>query len=452
MMSLFGVLVFVLCTLLIVVPYIRGRSELLTAWNLILISIGIFIGVGCLEVASDNFHWIELRWFRPSREQESLYIVLASTFLALLFLFYYFFKFPQRIFAKRLQSWPPLSLGLVLFIVGFCVAVALAYVIQLRSPIPVLNALLLNISQKSVLFATVFSFVWWYRNRLSMPMLALFIGVYLFSAMFAMYAFVGRRLLLSVVLSPAFCMYWMRWRHLPRGRNVMFLGATLVVTLMVASFYSNFRHYNTKGAERTVGGLVDQMKQLTVETALNPLRQDTLHFAAQYSVWNSLLMMELMEREVVEEHTLESLQFIASYPVPRVVWPGKPDVIGSKIVQILGLPYATNWGIGIVGHCWYDGVIWALPIYALWTVLLVRLFDEPLQRQPENPFLLAALCAAFPHFTAYMRGDIGIMSVEILEAFFFAFALGIVCRLVFGTARQQPLVPVMPFRRRYVTG
>ncbi len=65
-------------------------------------------------------------------------------------------------------------------------------------------------------------------------------------------------------------------------------------------------------------------------------------------------------------------------------------------------------------------------LYAYLVVFLIRMFDDPLRRQPTNPFLVAMLASAGPHLIAWARGDLAIMSLNCIECFFFAFALGLI--------------------------
>jgi hypothetical protein len=71
---------------------------------------------------------------------------------------------------------------------------------------------------------------------------------------------------------------------------------------------------------------------------------------------------------------------------------------------------------------------------------MAHFIDEPLKRDPKNPFLIASLAAASSHLLGWARGDIGVMSIEVLECFVFVFVLGLVCRILFGTERVSPRV------------
>ncbi len=58
-----GIAILVLTAIVIIVPYMRGKSDILTAWNIVLLGGAVFMGVGSLAVAYGDFHWPELQWF-----------------------------------------------------------------------------------------------------------------------------------------------------------------------------------------------------------------------------------------------------------------------------------------------------------------------------------------------------------------------------------------------------
>jgi hypothetical protein len=139
---------------------------------------------------------------------------------------------------------------------------------------------------------------------------------------------------------------------------------------------------------------------------------------------------------------------LAAYPIPRKIWPNKPQVLGVDIVhQAVDPRSGTNWGCGISGQVVYEGGLIVAALYAYLVVFMVRLFDDPLQRQPTNPFLVAMLASAGTHLLGWARGDLAIMTLNCIECFFFAWALAIMARILFGTQRAwQPTRWIAPSR------
>jgi hypothetical protein len=66
----------------------------------------------------------------------------------------------------------------------------------------------------------------------------------------------------------------------------------------------------------------------------------------------------------------------------------------------------------------------------------IRFIDDPLQRQPTNPFLLAILITSSTHILTWPRGDIFNMTVESAQSILFAFLIALGGRFLFGTEHQ----------------
>src|SRR5262245_27842110 len=108
--------------LVMLVPFWRGRSDALTAWNLLLLGSIIHIGFGSMEVYIHKMHWPELSWFEPNSHEIRWFFVGTTVFYASLLLFNFRFRLPNRLLHNRLAKWPELSPGLVIFVLGICVA------------------------------------------------------------------------------------------------------------------------------------------------------------------------------------------------------------------------------------------------------------------------------------------------------------------------------------------
>jgi len=50
---------------------------------------------------------------------------------------------------------------------------------------------------------------------------------------------------------------------------------------------------------------------------------------------------------------LNSLRFLISYPIPRKIWPNKPQPLGITVVRASHIP-GTNWGVGFAGQAVYE--------------------------------------------------------------------------------------------------
>jgi hypothetical protein len=420
---------------LIAIPFLRGKADAFTAWNLLLLGGVIFVGVGALEVVYGYWHWPELQWFQPTRHEINKYIVGTVAFYSMLLVAYYGLKAPRKLVSRCFNKWPNQTLGWQFFSLALCFILTLLALV-FRS-VPILNSLFGNISQKAAVFAAVISFCFWFRNKSNVVALCLFLGVFAYVFLFSMVTFVGRRLLLSVGVAPVFCMYWLSWRYSSPKRSLIWLSLAAFAALSLAAFYSTFRHAKsqTNPGERNFSTIVENIKSTSIDNIVEYLARDWLHFLSQYATHYSLLTIHLVDEGKTPVEPLNTLTFVATYPIPRAILPGKPSPFGLRIVpEVLRLPYHTNWGLGIVGHGYHEGGIAVIILYAVLIVILVRVVDDALLRQPSNVYVIAVVSAAAPHFVTLIRGDPSNMVAEILEAYFFAWGLSVLGRFMVGTA------------------
>jgi hypothetical protein len=428
-----------LCGAIIAIPYFRGKTDLLTAWNVLLMGIGMWVGFGCLEVRYGTWFWPNLQWFEPSRHEVRWYMLMTTVFIASLLVFYYGVPIGKRKASSWLQKWPPLNGPTYLFVLVLCSGVALAAAVI--PPNNFVGLVLFQLSHKAVIFASVFSFLLWYNDRVNVAWLVLFIGVFLFASIFSMIVSPGRRMLLSVFLGPILCFYWVNARHWKPRNTIAALSVAMIAIFVVSLVYSSIRWYN-RGPfkeERNASTVIAQLRGLRQrENLFQNLLANKLNYNAQNNVNYALLAKRYVDTDQLTPVPLNTLRFVLSYPVPRRVWKNKPQPLGIVVPHDLARIPSTNWGLGPAGHAAYEGGAFALMLYAMLVALGIRMMDEPLRLQPNNPFLISLHAAALPHVAGFARGDFGVMTTETLECFLFAIALGIACRIMFGTERASP--------------
>jgi hypothetical protein len=412
------------------IPFWRRRSDALTAWNLILLGSIIHIGVGCMEVYVHRMHWPELKWFDANSHEIRWFFLGTTIFYACLLLFHQKLRFPDRLLSNRLAKWPEMSSGVVLLVLTVCFGVLL--IMPFVENITFVREIALNFSHSALAIAATFATAYWLRNRVSPVALALLVMTFAVAAIESMVSFAGRRLLLTVVFGPLATCYWLSWRYWSRTKLVALFGVLGASLVVVAAFYSTFRHM--KG-ERTASSVIAKAKSVSVDDVKSQL-SDIYHYMAQYTVHYSLLTIRLTDEGKLQVRPFDSLKEIVSYPIPRRLWPEKPRDLGVYIVtDTLHLPYKTNWGVGITGQGYHDGGLAVLILYAFLISILAKSLDVPMSRQPDNPFLIAALAASSAHLAALVRGGLAAMTINVLESVFFVLALAVLCRAIFGTAR-----------------
>ncbi len=339
---------------------------------------------------------------------------------------------------QRLHKWPPLNAATYFFVLTFCAGVTLASFIVPRTNF--VGLVLFQLSHKAVIFASVFSFFLWYKDRINLAALALFIGVFVVAALFIMIESSGRRLLLSLFLGPVLCVYWIHARHWKTRNTIAVLSMAAAGILLVSFVYSSMRFFNRGPAkqQRTVSTVVAQLEGLRTRQGLfQTLLANKLNYFSQNNVHYALLTKRYVDTHQLEPVPLNTLRFVLAYPIPRRVWENKPETLGITVAHDMAHQTSTNWGLGPAGHAAYEGGILAMILYALLAAMGIRLMDDPLRQQPNNPFLISLHAAALPHVAGFARGDFGIMTNEIAECFVFAILLAWACRLLFGTEQSS---------------
>lgn len=433
----FGAGVLLLTAGLILIPYLRRRGTLLSAWNLLLLGIFIFVGLGCFEAALSPMRFHGLEWFNPTRAEVHWFVAANTVFLAVLLVSHRYDPLPSKVSDILLSKWPPITVPVIFYVLMACALVMLAHL--LFSRVVFFAQLFQNLSHKAAVFASVFGFVLWHRNRRNMFWLALSIGVFLGACFYSMLAGGGRRLLLSVLFGPVLYLYMAHARHWRPMKGAVSVAIASVILFVCTLMYSSIRHYDSvKGSEgRTASGLLRQLENLTTINWADRFLKDQLHFLSQQTVHYALLTHHYINTGELEPKSLNTIRFVLAYPIPRSMWPQKPSALGIVIVtDAVRYQGYTNWGCGISGQVVYEGGLFVAALYGYLAAFFISLFDKPLVKQPTNPFLIAMLAAASAHLLAWPRGDLGIMTNESLECFLFAIVLGIGGRLLFGVDRS----------------
>jgi hypothetical protein len=427
-----------ICAALILVPYWRGKADLFTAWNFALVGCAIFIGVACLDAVDPRKLVFKVSFDFPDKAYKDT-LLRSVFFFGCLLAFHYILPVGKKFASKRFGNSPPWSPLLLAFLLAFCAATAAAALFFQRSGgVVFLREAFMNLGHKAGIFAVALSFYAWYRNRTSPMALALFMAVFAAVVLYVMRVSHGRRLLLTVVFAPIAVMYWTNWRY-RRPAKVIALGTlALVFVVGIGLWYQTFRFYDRgrQAQERTFANTWTAMKKVDFDAMAEQLDNWKSRLAQGVFPY-AMLIQRMVDDNELEPRPLNTLQFMFAYPIPRRVWQEKPEPIGAVIVKkVLNLPQQTNWGLGVAGQGYYEGDWYALVIYALLLSLMIRLVDEPLKREPNNPFLIAVCAASSLFIVTWLRGDLGVHTVEILECYLFLLMLQFLGSLFAGSKRQ----------------
>jgi hypothetical protein len=207
------------------------------------------------------------------------------------------------------------------------------------------------------------------------------------------------------------------------------------VVIVAGLWYQTFRNFDKRGRgeERTFANVMEAATHVDKEGMIEQLASWKWRLPQGVFPY-ALVMKRLVDSGNVEVHPLNTLLYTAAYPVPRRFWPEKPDAIGARIVtDVLKLHWKTNWGLGVVGQAYYEGDWVALVAYAALLVFLVRMVDEPLKREPNNPFFISVCAASSLYVVTWLRGDLGVHTTEILECFVWLIAMQLLGAMLTGS-------------------
>lgn len=452
----YGAIVLLIVGSLVLMPFWYRRAELLSAWNFLLLGIAIFVGIGCFEATMSPMRFHGLESFEPTKNEVMWYIAATTIFLITLIVAHYYDPVSKAVAARCFNKWPPISTSVLFFAMTVCLTLMIMSQIPFLLTIPFIGEALVNISHKTYVFGATFSFLLWYRNRQNLAFLGMFILVFLGTCLMAMLAAGGRRLLLSVLTAPVIVFYYYNARHWKPTKSMIVISFGVLVVFVLNLMYSSIRHFDrTKEHKgRNVAALIEAIEDIRNRPWFETFEHNSMFHFSQQAVHYALVTDHFVRTGVLQPKPLNTFAFIAVYPIPRSLYPGKPVAIGEVITQEIGWS-STNWGVSVSGHAAYEGGLVVAAMFGYFATFLVRLFDDPLRRQPTNPFLIAMLVAAGPHLIAWPRGDLSSMSFEVGECFFFAWGLAVVCRFIYGTNRSpqvtQMAVPGYPNAYRIPT-
>ena len=430
----YGILLILFVGAFIAVPILRGSRDIISAWNVLLLGIIVFLGLGSIEAKYvDSFAWEWLNWFQPTAKEVRWYIVATTVFIGALIASYYWNMPAKRFAQRRFQKWPELSVPLVFSVIGLCTLLMGASVFFRQ--ITFFGPATLNLAWIGAAAGAVFAFALWDRNRVNIGWLFIFLCVFCGSVLFLMVVSGGRRPVLSMFLGPILYIYGTHARHWSRTKLFAAIGLAMILIMAVGSVYSQFRWYNTVTRERrTASGILDQLKGVRAEgDFFKAIVRGRLSYFGQSNALFALLTERYVDQGIVEPIPLNSLAFLATYPIPRKVWEGKPEPFGITVARDAS-HVGTNWGLGVAGQGVCEGGLAALVLYGFLLAFGIRILDEPLKLQPSNPFLIYMHATVLPHIAGIPRGDMGSMVKEAGQGVLFVFLLGVVGRALFGGA------------------
>ena len=446
-LELFSLLFCLAMALMILVPYARGKSDLLSFCN-------IFLGGSILFIGLSGYAWSsEEHRGQYAPQVYTLYYLGFSIFYTCLILSYTFVKFPRKFAARYFRAWPKPSFATYFSLALF--AIVLSVFTLFKLPIPFVGEILFQLTINLGPMAVVMALMALSKdkfNPLNMLLVTFTVGVAL---VISLSLGGGRRPMMTLLLSFPVVVYW-TWLRYKKPRVV--LPWLLVFGMILLGFnnglYAIRHHRSQRGG---VGLALDRIKTIATETF--SFQISSIADLAQDSSEVTLYTIHLFvgPNAKYEGELFFGPKFILVNPIPRSMWPDKPQSLGYRLPNYYGKKeglrgYGTvTWGISPVAQGFYDGGLLVIAIYGFVGGLALRYFDELVKRQPNNPFLLAFMTASSGHLLGIARGSMDTFIISLISCGISLIFLSIIGKLVFGSEYVYPKTDhLLDFPRDYL--
>jgi hypothetical protein len=398
MSTLIGWYLFLVAAVLIVVvirQHLSGKVELVSVRNA---AIGGYIVFQCtspaLALITGDFGR------RPPGDPTRAGLEFA--FLSTVFLIIIFWAYDKGWVVKTLankmprpRAIPGATTMLALAVAGTLVALPL----RLGVKIPLVSSLTNYIGTgMSAVACGAVGWVW--GRRLLNPALILFsLAIVAVNGLAVMSGSFGRRGLVAVGGAILWGMYYSSWRYLGLGaqmRRLALVGAGPVI------FIAAFTSVRVSGEKRNA---LDHLAEIASGARLGEGLMRLLGGQSCGSV--SMWLIETHPDDFAHRH-LMTIRFFLVYPVPRDLWPNKPQPMSVEWVSMASLTNVgegMNVGPGIIGHAASEGGFYALVVYAIVGGLFLRFFDETANVRWWSPMLVLPMGADLGNVLGLARGE-----------------------------------------------
>ena len=188
--------------------------------------------------------------------------------------------------------------------------------------------------------------------------------------------------------------------------------------------YNRVRWIGTSRSSQEISGVDDRLQLLTDSFTWR-------NFAGVVGIGQTGVEYSLMaihfyssSERFLPVAPLQSLYVLVTFPIPRALWPDKPEHLGLTLpfdARIFKSGTKTNAGPGIAGHLAQDGgMLLAIP-YAILLALGLRYLDGILHARGNDPLVLGFMSASGFHIVGWSRGDISSFTIWPALCFVFLF-------------------------------
>jgi hypothetical protein len=436
----FGWLCVISSSLLILVPYLRRRGDLITTWTLFQVGLANFLGIAAIQ----SGHALAHAYVAPRSEDYVKLMAGGALFYVVSALTYHFFRWPAARAQTMFTKWAPRDARTVLLLVPLCALFAMGWL--LAPKVQVVGQILPTLGQYASIAAVCFCLCAWAQRPWN-GWLAALAGITFLLALVVGNAGFGRQYFLSTLATIPICWYWLRGRVRNPGSVIVTLSIFAMVSGVALTGLSIVRGVKQNPDLSIAAAAWQKLKSIPTMAT----QGDSSTLFGGDSVDASLAAIQLYD---IGEPTQPffTLRWIAVNPIPRAWWPEKPEALGYTLpidVGYVRMHGEINLGPGIIGHCFHEGGYLFVIFYAVLFAAIMRFADALISRDPNNPYLLAMFAGASGHILGFARGDIALFSMLILVSIVTIFILNLLTRAIFGT-QQWRGAEVVPMTAPYI--
>ena len=410
--GLYLVLLSVVLLLFIRADAVSGRCQLFSTRNFLILGLILFQSVsGSLTLFSEQTErGAEISGYT---EAGFVFCLVLTLFIVIMLATYRWANGVERFALRkariRVTSQPRLVIaGVTLSAIGIILRFA-------GSEIPYVAVLLPQLSAGCLCGGIAFITMAWARSAFNV-LIAGILGVMIIanSAVLLVGAF-GRREILGLLFAVVWALFHEKWRLIPVARlipRVVVATAGMVAVLLV---FSSSR----VGGENVDRSLAAQVERIVT---IDPRAVEENVVAALAGQFAGGISMWIYDQRTASGgyDPLHSLVYLVTLPIPRDLWPNKPEGLGLTIVDeagITGVSEGHSWGPGLVGHLIHDVVFFSLPIYAVIIGLVFRYMDARTASSTRDPLTIALFGSALGQILGMPRGDVGLFAFNMAAAF-----------------------------------
>lgn len=375
-----------------------GKIELISTRNAFVLGVVYFQFVaGGMAVVIGHFGRLT-----PTDVQHTGMIMLGLLliFMALFNIFY-------------TQGWGVAGLARRIFsrqpVPGTSSLIAIAYVFVIAgwifriglTRVPVIGPLA-DFMAVGLLSAAAASAMWAWAPRLTHPVVALFAGMCLLIAIGgSLQNAFGRRDLLTVLLASVFAAFHSYWKYKGLQGALSRMAVLGFAGFVLLALFSATRGEAGKG--RSLAQIISDIQTVSLSEGVGKVVNQDAGAVTMY-------IIDTRPDDFAYD-TLHSLWYAVTQPIPRNIWPGKPNALGLDLVKQAGIRRVGegfSYGPGLIGHIVNDNPYIAMVLYAGLFGLGLRLLDEVIKAQGLNPFVMIPVGSALGEIMAIPRGEVGL--------------------------------------------